>query len=175
MSTKPSLAELLLARENEIKGAIIALQRELDGVHAAQQAYFSIVQAEASDNSDAADDKTIKEMIVEVLKGRPEGETSDAIIGLILKFFGREIPRTSLSPQLSRLKAQDNRVFYNEETRTWSLNEYRGDTKSEVGPQNLTSSDRRKRAIGIVRLLVCIRPVRKSLGTAMEVRMTTRR
>ena len=63
------------------------------------------------------------------MKGRPEGETSDAIIGLILKFFGREIPRTSLSPQLSRLKAQDNRVFYNEETRTWSLNEYRGDTK----------------------------------------------
>lgn len=52
---------------------------------------------------------TIKEMAREVLSGQPDGLNSSGILDGIRKQFGREIERTSLSPQLSRMK-DDNEV-----------------------------------------------------------------
>jgi hypothetical protein len=49
--------------------------------------------------------KTIKEAVLEVLRGAPEhGLTANEILNRLQKVYDPEIVRTSLSPQLSRLK-----------------------------------------------------------------------
>jgi hypothetical protein len=47
---------------------------------------------------------TIKDFVVRVLSDRPEGMVAIDILAAINRRFGTEYPRTSLSPQLSRLK-----------------------------------------------------------------------
>ena len=44
-------------------------------------------------------------MIVQVLAGRPQGATATDILQLIEAIFGKKIIRSSISPQLSRLKS----------------------------------------------------------------------
>lgn len=68
--------------------------------------------------------RTIKEAILEVLAGYPEGLSSSEILEQInQQFFEGSILRTSFSPQLSRLK-QDDEVRYSEGR--YILNKQRG-------------------------------------------------
>jgi hypothetical protein len=50
-------------------------------------------------------EKTIKDAVIEVLKSKGAGMTALEILAAINLKFGTDYPRTSLSPQLSRLKA----------------------------------------------------------------------
>jgi hypothetical protein len=54
---------------------------------------------------------TIKEAILATLDHKPDGLTALEILGeLNEKYYGGELSRTSLSPQLSRLKDRDNKI-----------------------------------------------------------------
>lgn len=63
-------------------------------------------------------EKTIKDAVIEVLRAKGAGMTALEILAAINLKFGTEYPRTSLSPQLSRLKA-DGRI--NREGIVWTL------------------------------------------------------
>jgi len=51
-------------------------------------------------------EKTIKEAVLDILKPGPKGMTALEILAEINRRYGADYPRTSLSPQLSRLKVQ---------------------------------------------------------------------
>jgi hypothetical protein len=65
---------------------------------------------------------TIKEAVLDVLKRKPEGMTALEILAEINKrYFDGSIVRTSLSPQLSRLKDNDGKITLR--GNRWFLNE----------------------------------------------------
>lgn len=66
----------------------------------------SSAQGNSGAESVAKEPKTIKEMVLQILAVRPAGETANAILHYLNDRFGRDIERTSLSPQLSRLKGE---------------------------------------------------------------------
>jgi len=67
--------------------------------------------------------KTIKKKIIEVLTESERWLTSEEIIAQIQDRFGDVVVRTSLSPQLSRLKNDDKIISYNELNKSWGLDE----------------------------------------------------
>lgn len=66
----------------------------------------------------ASDGPTFKEMIKSVLADRDNGAEALEILDLIKTKFGKEIKRTSISPQLSRLKASGDLVL---QDKVWML------------------------------------------------------
>ncbi|MET4388571.1 chromosome segregation ATPase [Bradyrhizobium sp. F1.4.3] len=65
----------------------------------------------AIDETQAKNLPTIKEAILKVLEDHPDGMTALEILAEInTRFFAGRIARTSLSPQLSRLKDDDQKI-----------------------------------------------------------------
>jgi hypothetical protein len=98
-----TLRDFILTRESEIKSQIKALRAELCDLKVAKSALEPQVGALGTDSSSSAI-KTIKEMIRDALKSSPVGLTSTEILIKINDIGLRHIERTSLSPQLSRMK-----------------------------------------------------------------------
>ena len=69
-------------------------------------------------------------MALDVLADKPQGADTLEIIKLINAKFKIEVPRTSMSPQLSRLKADRKLVM---EDKIWRLPQY-GGQKDETPP-----------------------------------------
>ncbi len=101
MST--TLRDFIANREGEIRDQLKALKGELKELQVAKAALDG--QEVASPVSQSSG-PTIKDMARAVLTAdiAKNGMTSAGILGGIKEEFGREIDRTSLSPQLSRLK-----------------------------------------------------------------------
>lgn len=97
-----ALRQFLSRREAEILEQMKLLERELAEIRAA----WSAVQGsdETRPSSKAGATITIKEMIRRILRGRPDGMSANEILQEIERRFGVRIERTSLSPQLSRLR-----------------------------------------------------------------------
>ena len=103
----------LLNRQKEIEGEISLLQAELKRV---KIAYEAIIRMEPSSQNAVAvslskapymthSPNSIKEMILEVLGASPRGMKAIDILESINSVYpGANLARTSLSPQLSRLK-----------------------------------------------------------------------
>lgn len=72
-----------------------------------------------------ASEKTIKEAVVEILQWEDDGMPAVDILAKLHERFGFDYPRTSLSPQLSRLKAEGMLV---REGMNWRL----ADTSAET-------------------------------------------
>ncbi|WVT73442.1 hypothetical protein QM996_18505 [Sinorhizobium chiapasense] len=116
-----NLREFIEQRRSEILRQISELKAELAELKLAEAAIKSGVIPAGGTRPDTRDRGTIKEMVVDVLSGRPDGAEASDILQLILNSFGEEIPRSSLSPQLSRLKEEGTIVLHG---RTWKLSEY---------------------------------------------------
>lgn len=118
MSADLDLWLYLEKREEEI----IAKRKELsEELEALREARASIEKRQKVKKATETRDKlTIKEMVRETLLDQSEGGTSDQIIHWINRRHGTEVARTSLSPQLSRLKA-DGEVELDEENGIWTL------------------------------------------------------
>jgi hypothetical protein len=114
-----NLREFIRAREADIQKQIESLKVELRELTLARQAIEGGVSARDVDVQRAHTPK-IKEMILAVLDSRPDGGTSDQIIDWVLRDFGVDVPRSSMSPQLSRLKS-DFQVRLDPKTRAWQL------------------------------------------------------
>lgn len=104
-----TLKDFLAERKAEIKIQIAALRRELQQINAAQ----GIVDDDDVDDGGGAvrertrsGQQTIKDMAMIVTDGKKEGADAGEIIRMIKERFDKDIPRESLSPQLSRLKAE---------------------------------------------------------------------
>ena len=118
MDNEKNLWRYLEDREEQIIAKREELSRELEAL---REARASIENRQRTKVNDGVQDKlTIKEMIRGALRKNPEGGTSDQIINWIAQLHRTEVARTSLSPQLSRLKS-DKEVVLNEENGIWNL------------------------------------------------------
>ncbi len=108
MEEKISLREFISRREAEIRELRSQLLAELRELKAAKTAIESGDET-APFKSDARREPTIKEMIISVLTERRGQGTAEQMISWILEDFGRSVLRSSLSPQMSRLK-QDGKL-----------------------------------------------------------------
>lgn len=100
------LNELLLNRRDEIKAQIKELRLELVQL----ERMLAQLKADTSAASHASPQQnsklmTIKAMALEVLSQNPGGMDTQSIIDAIARQFEKIIERPSMSPQLSRLKA----------------------------------------------------------------------
>jgi|GEM_PF-6065672 len=112
------LWQFLEKREEEI---IQKRQKLADELQALRDTRASLERSEKlQKHSEGHEKMTIKEMVRSVLNHNAEGGTSDQIINWIHKMHGAEVARTSLSPQLSRLKAEGE-IALNEDTGIWQL------------------------------------------------------
>ena len=103
-----TLRDFIDSRETAIKEQIKALRAELAEIKLARQALNGGAQdLQTSPNNSSP---TIKEMVRTILDAAPSGLTAHQILEKINSDYGKDIERTSLSPQLSRLKS-DNEVF----------------------------------------------------------------
>lgn len=97
------LREFLSRRDAEIKEQMKLLRAEQKEIQVARAA----LDAEGGDDAPygaLTGTPTIKEMAKDVLSGAQDGMTSSEILAAIKEKFGRTVDRTSLSPQLTRLK-----------------------------------------------------------------------
>ena len=136
-----SIEELIQKRRRDIHLQISTLQRELARCDAAYCALrgTAMPQQSGGDSQDMPQGlegvtsapgmdgagfevpdlkMSIKEMVVEVLQANPQGLKALALIRAIAQRYGKTIPRPSLSPQLSRLKAQGTVI---RDGRLWRL------------------------------------------------------
>jgi hypothetical protein len=93
------LRQFLSRRQAEILDQMRALERELGEIRAAWAALESETGVPAQKQS-----PTIKDMVRQILLGRPDGLRAKELLREIQDRFGVTIERTSLSPQLSRLR-----------------------------------------------------------------------
>lgn len=98
-----TLRDFISTRESEIKAHIKVLRVELGELKVAKSALEPQGSIVVTDSANPAT-KTIKEMIRDVLKSSHQGLTSTEILFKINELFSKKIERTSLSPQLSRMK-----------------------------------------------------------------------
>lgn len=105
-----SLREFIEKREAEIKQLMSSLKEELRELRAARIA-ISEPQSVGRSPSESASNQsgqtpTIKTMAIEVLQSHGRSGTAEEIISWIHTDFEKNIERSSLSPQLSRLKSE---------------------------------------------------------------------
>lgn len=101
---KQNMLAELAQRESEIREEL----REIKQLRAAIKAVGDPLYKDKNSNSSSREKSgpTFKQMIVAVLKKKGEGAQAIEILDLIKEEFGKEIKRSSLSPQLSRLKSE---------------------------------------------------------------------
>jgi hypothetical protein len=117
------LRDLLLDRRSEISGKVAPLvsdiarlkealskkQNELAAWNAELEQIHSALRA--VEETELKSQLTIKQAVIEVLKDHSEGMTALEILAEInTRYFGGSIIRSSLSPQLSRLKNDDGKI-----------------------------------------------------------------
>lgn len=98
-----TLRDFIAKRETEIRDQQKALKAELRELQAAKAAIDATPQTGATGQA-VTGAVTIKDMARDVLHQHPDGLNSAGILAGIKTMFDRDVERTSLSPQLSRLK-----------------------------------------------------------------------
>lgn len=112
---------------NEIESVKLQL-RDVDTAIAAIDGNFkSSNVAPARTKNENVERKTIKDMVLEILAVMPDGAEATELLSFIDERFEVTLPRTSLSPQLSRLKKER---LVSLEGKVWKLNE-EGSDESE--------------------------------------------
>lgn len=117
------LRDFLLDRKSEIGAKVAPLvseiarlketlstkQAELAAWNAELEQIYSALRA--VEDAETRSQLTIMQAVIEVLKDHPEGMTAlEILAGINTRYFGGRIARTSLSPQLSRLKDRDGKI-----------------------------------------------------------------
>ena len=102
-----ALTDLLNQRRAEIAQQIKALKAELDEIQIAQDALAGGKQTRApvGRSSGVVRFGSFKHWILQALQTVPDGLETDDVIRTVLSMGGPEISRSSMTPQLSRLKA----------------------------------------------------------------------
>jgi hypothetical protein len=98
------LRQFIEQRRETIKAQISELKRELKELALAESAIKTGVAPTLPVTKTTKDGLTIKEMVIDVLSDLPDGAEASEIVDLIANKHGEVVVRSSLSPQLSRLK-----------------------------------------------------------------------
>ncbi|KQU54880.1 hypothetical protein ASG72_04535 [Bosea sp. Leaf344] len=109
-------------------------------------------------------EKTIKEAVIEVLEVIGGGLTASDILAAINAKFGTDYPRTSLSPQLSRLKSEGKLT---REGNLWSL---ALDGPKTIEPDHQTSEGTNDRAQDTETNSATVEPVEEVAHENMKTR-----
>lgn len=128
--------EFIAARETEILKKIKDLREELREIRVIKNALISHDNPELSESISSM--LTFQDMIVSVLNAHPKGGAEALeILDLIDKKFNKQIVRSSISPQLSRLKQKGVLQL---ENGIWSLTQtYK--TQKESASEEADKSD----------------------------------
>lgn len=106
-----TFADFVVRRKAEIQEQIKALRAELNQLGEAEKLLslpMSAVRQRVRVTKAGA--PTLKEMALEVLRHEPNGADANSILQGVKERFGVDVPRSSMSPQLSRL-GQEGRVL----------------------------------------------------------------
>ncbi|WP_339693184.1 hypothetical protein [Celeribacter baekdonensis] len=114
MNERENLWDYFEQREEELIRLREELKNELDQLRQARTA----IEDKQKASEQNKEKLTIKDMIRSVLSDNLEGGTSDQIIHWINIKHNADIARTSLSPQLSRLKA-DQEIDLDDDSGIW--------------------------------------------------------
>lgn len=114
------LIELIDRRLDEVQQQIRALQEEVRELESARFLMLSEENREVV--STFRRKRTHTDYILESLRRRPQGGTSDEVINWVRDDFEIEIPQSSISSQLSRAKAR-GLVSLEKGTRIWKATE----------------------------------------------------
>lgn len=112
-----TLRDFIAAREADIKSQMKALRSELGDLKIAKSA-LDPLSSEIEPGGLQSGSRTIKDMVRTILKSDSTGLTATDILAKIKENFDRDLGRTSLSPQLSRMK-EDGEVIVNDNS--WFL------------------------------------------------------
>lgn len=135
-----TLRDFIAQREAEIRDQQKSLKAELRELQIAKTALDA--QPATSASASGASNPTIKDMAREVLSGQPNGLNSSGVLDGIRKLFARDIERTSLSPQLSRLKDEGELILKGEVWFTAEhFNAHEVQKRSEVAAEPRASSE----------------------------------
>ncbi|WP_315924263.1 hypothetical protein [Mesorhizobium sp. SP-1A] len=112
--TKARYAALLQERA-QLHARLRAVQKEMEEIEKASRASgLQLVESESrqreTKDKSSKDNMTMKEASVEILKKYPDGLPAMKILFELNKMLGTNYERSSLSPQLSRLK-RDGTVY----------------------------------------------------------------
>lgn len=117
------IISLIKNRKSEIINKINELRSELRKIRALENSLRNN-NLDLFSNSVQSEKHTFKDMIIGVLKLMPDGGTANQILESIQNKYGINIMRSSISPQLSRLK-QDG--FLDVEKKVWKMTEKKSD------------------------------------------------
>lgn len=127
-----NLRDFIQERRREILEQISALKIELQELKLAEAAIHSGTPSQTAVRRSDEDKPTIKEMILGALEGRKEGADAIKVITLIRQEYGEDVERSSLSPQLTRLRREGKVTLNNG---IWKLSEFiDGTTSDEAAP-----------------------------------------
>ena len=107
-----AIRTFIAKREKEIREQMRALRSELDELKAIKKGLEPLLIG-VGNPAKPTRDQTIKDMVKAVLARKSDGMSAQEILRSIFEEFDVAIERTSLSPQLSRLRAEGD-VFLNE-------------------------------------------------------------
>jgi hypothetical protein len=127
-----TIREFIRQREAQVRKQISALEAELRELAAAREAIDGGKVADVQPTNAQAGKRTIKGMIRSVLTDHPEGGVAEHIIEWVQATYGVEVPRSSMSPQLSRLKAEGV-LYLDSVTKVWRLAKYARDAAQRDG------------------------------------------
>lgn len=116
---EPELRDYLSTRRSEIEAQIKVLKSELAEIRIAEEA---ILESGAAVSAPAQKTKvrsgSIKNWVLVALEAHPNGLETDDVISAVALCGGPNVLRSSMSPQLSRLKAADLIV---QDGRLWKI------------------------------------------------------
>lgn len=119
-----ALRDYLSARRSEIEAQIKQLKAELLEIKVAENAISGEVHQKFEPAKRAGiREGSIKDWILKVLDGKSEGLETDEIISVVSVVGGPSVTRSSMTPQLSRLKSAG---FLTQEDRRWRLADQAG-------------------------------------------------
>ena len=130
-----TLREFIAERRTQIRAEIAALRVEGRELKLALEAIDADSDQPATHGGPRPSGRvTIKDRIVEVLREHPAGGSVEEVIAWIIEAQGVTIPRSSLSPQISRLKTEGVVIF--NEDKNWQLAQHaRADQEAAGGEQ----------------------------------------
>ena len=113
-----ALLDYLRARRDEIEGTMKALKAELAEIRVAEAALTGEPPVRRSVGGNILRLGTIKDWTMKALEGFPDGLETEAVIEAVRHMGGPLVERSSITPQLSRLKAAG---LIMQEGRLWRL------------------------------------------------------
>ena len=127
--TGMNIRDFIASRETELKQQQATIRAEMAEIKALKATLDATSDGEPAPRRKSSS-PTIKDLIEQVLEDWQDGATAEEIIKDVADKFSKNVPRSSMSPQLTRLKNDDRITRWNDR---WILPKYVPDNSSIEG------------------------------------------